>query len=169
MQPPLSSAEVAAGIFEALGRRDLDAVGRLQHDEVVDDFIAVGVYRGKQAVRAFFEELFGALPDGILTPERIRADGEYATVQWRIAGTFSGGPFQGIHATGRRVELRGVDVMHIVDGRLLDNTVYYDGLSFVRQIGMLPSAGSWSDRAMTSAFNARTDLRSRLPLWSRRG
>jgi hypothetical protein len=59
--------------------------------------------------------------------------------------------------------------MHIVDGRLRDNTVYYDGLSFVRQIGMLPSAGSWSDRAMTSAFNARTDLRSRLPLWSRRG
>ncbi len=164
MPSSTSPAEVAAGIFQALGRRDLDAVADLQHDEVVDDFVAVGVYRGKPAVRAFFEELFAALPDGTLTPERITAHGDHATVQWRIAGTFSGRPFQGIQATGRRVDVRGVDVMHIVDGRLLDNTIYYDGLSFARQIGLLPSAGSRGDRALTSAFNAQTVLRSKLPL-----
>jgi hypothetical protein len=83
-------------------------------------------------------------------------------VRWRVTGTFSGGPFQGVHATGRRVDLRGVDVMHIVDGLLVDNTIYYDGLSFARQIGMLPSAASRGDRAMTAAFNAQTDLRGRL-------
>jgi steroid delta-isomerase-like uncharacterized protein len=158
-----SPAEVAGRIFEALGRRDLDAVGRLQHDEVVDDFVAIGVYRGKPAVRAFFEELFAALPDGKLTPQRILADREHATVQWRIVGTFSGAPFQGIRATGRRLELPGVDVMHIVDGRLLDNTIYYDGLSFARQIGMLPAAGSRGDRLMSSAFNGQTVVRSKLP------
>lgn len=163
MQSPSSPAEVAAAIFEALQRRDLDAVGRLQHDGVVDDFVAIGVYRGRQAVRVFFEELFSALPDGTPEPERILADGEFATVQWRIAGTFSGGPFQGVHATGRRLELRGVDVMHVIDGRLLDNTIYYDGLSFARQIGLLPSAGSRGDRALTAVFNAQTDLRSKLP------
>lgn len=168
MQSPSSPADVAAAIFEALQRRDLDAVGRLQHEEVVDDFVAIGVYRGRQAVRAFFEELFSALPDGTPTPERILADGEYATVQWRIAGTFTGGPFQGVHATGRHLELRGVDVMHIVDGRLLDNTIYYDGLSFARQIGLLPSAGSRGDRALTAAFNAQTDLRSKIPPLLRR-
>lgn len=54
--------------------------------------------------------------------------------------------------------------MHIVDGLLVDNTVYYDGLSFARQIGMLPRAGSRGDRAMTTAFNAQTDLRSTLHL-----
>jgi hypothetical protein len=88
-------------------------------------------------------------------------------VQWRITGTFSGGPFLGVHATGRRIELRGIDVMHIVDGLLVDNTIYYDMLSFARQIGMLPSAGSRGDRAMTAAFNAQTDLRGRLPMRSR--
>jgi steroid delta-isomerase-like uncharacterized protein len=164
MQPTPSPAEVAAGIFEALQRRDLDAVAALQHDDIVDDFVAVGVYRGKAAVRGFFEELFAAVPDLTLTPERILGAADHATVQWRITGTFSGGPFQGVHATGRRVELRGVDVMHLVDGLLVDNVIYYDGLSFARQIGMLPAAASRGDRAMTTAFNAATDLRSKLPL-----
>jgi steroid delta-isomerase-like uncharacterized protein len=167
MQSPMSPAEVAAGIFEALQRRDLDAVARLQHDGVEDDFVAVGVFRGKPAVRAFFEELFAAVPDLTFTVHRILADRDYATVQWRVTGTFSGGPFQGVHATGRRVELMGVDVMHILDGLLVDNTIYYDGLSFARQIGMLPGAGSRGDRAMVAAFNAQTDLRGKLPFTSR--
>lgn len=162
MPSPGSPAEVAAAIFEALQRRDLDAVGALQHDGVVDDFIAVGVYRGRQAVRGFFEELFAAMPQGAPTPERILEDGEYATVQWRMEGTFSGDPFQGVRATGRHVDVRGVDVMHIVDGRLLDNTIYWDHLSFARQVGLLPGAGSRGDRALTAAFNIQTDLRSRL-------
>jgi predicted ester cyclase len=86
------------------------------HDDGEDDFVAVGVYRGKPAVRAFFEELFAAVPDLTFTVRRILADRDYATVQWRVTGRFSGGPFRGVHATGRRVELKGVDVMHIVDG-----------------------------------------------------
>jgi steroid delta-isomerase-like uncharacterized protein len=160
-------AEVAAAIFDALQHRDLDAVARLQHDDVDDDFVAVGVFRGKAAVRAFFEQLFAAVPDLSLTPVRILAGDDHATVQWRMTGTFSGSPFEGVHPTGRRVELKGVDVMHIVDGLLVDNTIYYDGLSFTRQIGMLPDAGSRGDRAMVAAFNAQTDLRSKLPLPSR--
>ena len=167
MASPSSSADVATAIFEALQRRDLDAVRRLQHDETVSYFVELGVSRDGQGVRAFFEELFAAIPDGSPTPERILADGDYAVVQWRVAGTFSGGPFHGIHATGGRVELRGVDVMHIVDGRLLDNTIYTDGLSFVRQIGLLSPAGSRTDRVLTAAFNAKTDLRSKLAASSR--
>lgn len=84
MESQLSPAEVAAGIFDSVQRRDLDALARLQHDDVDDDFVAVGVYRGKPAVRGFFEGLFAAIPDFTLTPERILADGEHATVQWRI-------------------------------------------------------------------------------------
>ena len=87
MQSPLvSPAEVAKAIFDSLQRRDLDAVAKLQHDDIEDDFVAVGVYRGKPAVRGFFEELFAAVPDFTLTPQRILSDGEHATVQWRITG-----------------------------------------------------------------------------------
>jgi hypothetical protein len=42
-------------------------------------------------------------------------------------------------------------------GKLKHNTIYYDGLAFARQIGMLPREGTLADKAMTTAFNARTD------------
>jgi steroid delta-isomerase-like uncharacterized protein len=162
-----TSAEVAAQLFAALQSKDPEDMAALQHEDVVDDFVAVGVYRGKPAVRAFFEELFTAFPDFTMTVDRITGDEEYATVQWRATGSFTGGPFQGVRPTGRSVDLHGVDVMHIVDGRLLDTTTYYDGLGFARQIGMLPAKDSRGDRAITAGFNAATGIKAKLPLPSR--
>jgi len=47
--------------------------------------------------------------------------------------------------------------MHIVDGRLKDNTIYYDGLRFARQIGLLPTESSRADKAIMGGFNLKTD------------
>jgi hypothetical protein len=49
---------------------------------------------------------------------------------------------QGIAPTRRRVEIRGVDVMEIADGLIQHNTIYYDGATFARQIGLLPGLAS---------------------------
>ena len=84
---------------------------------------------------------------------------DVAVGQWRMSGTFSGGAFQGIEPTGKHLELRGIDVMRFEGDVLRHNDVYYDGLSFARQIGMLPTANSAGDRAMMSAFNAATKAR----------
>ena len=78
-----------------------------------------------------------------------------------IAATNTG-PFQGIDPTGKFVEVRGCDVMHIEGDLIARNTVYYDGMSFARQIGMMPAQDSGAEKAMKSAFNAATKLRSKL-------
>jgi hypothetical protein len=96
-----------------------------------------------------------------MTVDRIVADDTSAVVQWHAAGTFTGGPFQNIVPTGRRVDLRGADVMEIADGLVQHNTIYYDGATFARQIGLLPALGSRADQAMLAAFNAKTTLSQR--------
>jgi hypothetical protein len=55
-----------------------------------------------------------------------------------------------------------MDLIHVEDGRIAGNNVYYDQLAFARQIGMLPPEGSFGDRFMTGAFNLVTKARSRL-------
>jgi hypothetical protein len=65
----------------------------------------------------------------------------------------------GIEPTGRRVELRGVDVMQVGDGLIVRNTVYYDGAAFARGVGMLPPQDSGAERTMITAFNTVTKLR----------
>jgi steroid delta-isomerase-like uncharacterized protein len=156
-------ADVARAAFDAVTRRDPDGIVAMGAPGYVDDFVAIGEVRGHDAVRAFFRELFAAFPDFTITLGRIVADDTTAAVQWRAAATFTGGPFQGIAPTGRRVEIRGVDVMEIADGLIQHNTIYYDGATFARQIGLLPGLGSRADQALLAVFNAKTTLRQ----WAR--
>jgi steroid delta-isomerase-like uncharacterized protein len=155
-------AEVARGVFDAIAKKDLEGALALGADDEVEDIVAVGVFRGKAAIRSFYEDMWAAFPDFETTVERILGDDTTAVVQWRIAGTFSGTPFQGIEPTGRHVEIRGVNMMEIADGRMHHNTIYYDGASFARQIGMLPRANSLADKAILATFNATTRLHQRL-------
>lgn len=154
-------AEVARTAFDAVISKDPGGIVAVGAPGYVDDFVAIGEVRGHEAVRAFFSELFAAFPDFAVTVERIVADETSAAVQWHATGTFTGGPFQGILPTGRRVEIRGTDVMEIAGGLIQHNTIYYDGAAFARQIGMLPSRGSRADRALVAAFNAKSRLSQR--------
>ncbi len=161
--PAATPLKVAHAIFDVLGEKDLDALSEFHTDETVDDFVAIGEIRGETSIRRFFAELFAAFPDFEITADRIVADRSTAVVQWHATGTFSGGRYQGIEPTGKHVETRGIDFMEITDGRVARDTIYYDGASFARQIGMLPSPGSGAEKVMRSVFNAVTRLRQRLP------
>ncbi len=153
--------KVARAIFDAVSNKDLDAAFAFVADDTVDDFVAIGEVRGKPAIRRFFDELLAAFPNFEMAVDRIVGDRSTAMVQWHATGTFSGGKFQGIEPTGKHVEIRGVDVMEITEGLVRHNTIYYDGASLARQIGMLPRRGSGTDKAILSVFNTVTRLRQR--------
>ncbi len=120
----------------------------------------------REEVVAWFGELFDAVPDLHMEVEDVAIAGqpgrERATVRWHITGTFSGAPYVGIQPTGRPLDLRGMDLIDVENGRVAANNIYYDQLTFARQIGMLPPEGSLGDRLMTSAFNLVTKTRTKV-------
>jgi steroid delta-isomerase-like uncharacterized protein len=147
--------------FAALDGRDVAGFRELIHPEAEDRFLAVGTFTGREAIVAFFAEMFAAVPDSRLEVRRVIAQDSVAAVEWTIRGTFSGAPFQGIQPTGKQVEIEGVDVIEVRDGLQYRNSIYYDGTTFARQIGMLPPLGSRADRTMLAVFNARVRLQQR--------
>lgn len=159
-------SQTARAIFHQLfDERDLSDPSAFWTDDSVDHFLAAGQsVRGAAALAAWFEELFAALPDWRLEIENTVDDGErQVVVQWHATGTMTGGPFLGIEPNGRRIEIRGADVIRLdEDGRIASNTVYYDGAEFARQVGMLPRRDSPLDRLSLNAFNAVTRLRRRI-------
>ncbi len=156
-----TAATLMGRAFDAIAARDLDRLAEFWDEHSTDVFIALGLtVTGERDLRLFFGELFVALPDLQFMTEDVHAvSDEVAVGQWRMSGTFSGGSFQGIAPTGKHLELRGIDVMRFDGQTLRHNDVYYDGLAFARQIGMLPAADSAGDRAMMGAFNAATKAR----------
>jgi steroid delta-isomerase-like uncharacterized protein len=151
--------EHARSYLEALAARDSDAMMSHWDPDGVEDLVSVGVLRGQPEIRGFFEELFAAMPDLEITVRRLVADDRHAVVEWRMTGTFTGGPWQGIEPTGGRIDMRGLDLLEIEDKRILSNTAYSDGAEIARQVGMLPAQDSGAERAMKGTFNAVTRVR----------
>lgn len=152
--------QVARSVFAALDRHDLEAMVALYNPEVVEDIVASTVLRGREEVRAYFGALLAAVPDITATITRVvSGGGREVAVEWRMAGHFSGGPFEGIEPTGKHVEVRGFDLFEVENGQIVANTAYYDGLEFARQVGMMPARDSSAERAMKSAFNGTTKVR----------
>lgn len=152
----------AIDYFALVAARDAAGMERFWGPAPVWEMLALGATLGPSEARAFFGGLFAAIPDLETTVERVTTGAQTTAIQWRMAGTFEGAPFQGIKATGRRIELRGCDCIEWEAGQLVQNTVYYDGLGFARDVGMLPPHDSLAERGMYGAFNALTTVRRRL-------
>lgn len=117
----------------------------------------------KAELVAYFEELWAALPDAVFEVLDVVGDEERAAAHWRLRGTFAGpGRLNGYEPNGARVDIRGVDLVELRDGRIVRNDAYTDGATIARQLGVLPPAGSPLERRMTGAANLRTRLARRL-------
>jgi steroid delta-isomerase-like uncharacterized protein len=149
----------ARSYFDAIDRRDVRALTELWSENGVDDIVPLGAFRGRDQIADLFRELFAAVPDLKTTITRIVPGEREAAVEWRMTGHFTGMPFQGVEATGGRVDMRGFDLLAVEDGKVASNTAYYDGMSFARQIGLMPAQDSAPERAMKGALNAATKLR----------
>ena len=68
------------------------------------------------------------------------AGGRTAT-EWVMTGTHSG-ELPGIPATGKSFSVRGVSIADLREGKISRNTDYYNLVSFLQQVGLLPEAPS---------------------------
>ena len=105
--------------------------------------------RGVHEVRDFMRRSWVAFPDLRVTagPMWLEPHGESMTWSWRMQGTHRG-PIDppGFAATGKRIDIDGIDVWDFAGGRLERYRAYYDMATLARQIGAMPTAGSAGER-----------------------
>lgn len=120
----------------------------------------------RDEVLAWFGALFDAVPNLHMQVEDVVVAGdpgrERITIRWHITGNHSGAAWLGVEPSGRALDLRGMDLVDIEDGRVAGNTIYFDLLAFARQVGMLPPEGSARDRLLAGVFNSVTRARAGL-------
>jgi predicted ester cyclase len=162
------AATVARSYFEAVGRRDLDAMTEHYVPGGVGEIYGLVRLEVPTSYRAWFGDLFRAFPDFSFEILEIVAAGEKAAVRWRATGIFDGDAnFEGLAPNGASVTVQGCDVLTVRDGRIHHNDAYMNGAEMMRQLGALPPAGSAPEKAMTAALNLKTRLARAIQ--SRRG
>jgi predicted ester cyclase len=154
-----TAEETVRSYFDAVIARDPEAMAAHWAEDGIEEILPVGIFRGPEEVKAWFTELFTAVPDFDMTLDRVLAHEDDVLVQWRMNGTFTGGPLMGIEPTGRHIEMRGLDWLEVKDEKVIRNTAFSDGMALARGMGLIPPEGSAAEKAMFSAFNAFTKAR----------
>lgn len=108
------TVEVLKGFLDAFNRHDLDAI----MDHFADDcvfYMPRGAgpggdrYAGKAEVRAGLAKRFESIPDVHYGDDRHWACGDFGVSEWTLTGT---------SASGKRIEVRGVDLLEFANGRI---------------------------------------------------
>jgi steroid delta-isomerase-like uncharacterized protein len=134
---------VARGLVDAFNRSDWDACrAALTADSLYDE---VGTSRRLQGVAQIIQGLQGwkgAMPDVKGTVTNALATGNTAVLEVTWHGTHTGplpGPSGTLSATGKQQTTRSGWMLNFDGGRIKESRHYFDMLSFMQQIGALPS------------------------------
>ena len=93
-------------------------------------------YAGRDGVRWYYEQLIAALPDLEIKVLKEHVTEDNVLLEVLICGTHLG-PWRGLPATGRRVEVPLCGIYTFDDDdRLAGERIYYDRASVLRQLGV---------------------------------
>ena len=92
------------------------------------------ILTGKAGATHYYDEWWRAFPDVTIEVERIAAAGEWVVAECVSAATHLGA-FMGLPPTGRRLRSHVCAVIRVRDGKMVEETVYYDQLERLRQLG----------------------------------
>jgi len=111
----------SSGVAHGLGDSDLDV-------------------NGPAEFKAFVAGLRGTLPDIHFVVEDILAEGDRVAVRIAVEGTHLGDGL-GFAPTGGKVCIRGIVIVRVINGQIVEGWNSYDQLGLLRQLGGLPRPG----------------------------
>jgi steroid delta-isomerase-like uncharacterized protein len=157
--------EFAHQWFDAWNRRDGGALGTLCTEDVEFFDPAIGTIHGRDAVANWVRTCAQAFPDYRFEepePGYISRDRAKAIVPWRMVATNTG-PLDppGFAPTGKSCVIDGVDHWWFSDGLVGRYRADYDLNGALRQLGLVPEAGSRGEKVLVSLQRAATRVRRR--------
>lgn len=117
--------------------RDRDIIS----DDIVHVSVAIGRVRGIEPFLRFASGFKQAFPD-LHWEFRELIEGPDTVVVEAVFLATNTGPMIGptgttLPATGKRVELPICDIWKVSNGRIVENRIYYDQITFLTQLGLL--------------------------------
>ncbi len=127
---------IARRAYDAINRNDLNALEEMVDSDITDHDPAPGQGPGLEGVKQYFSSLHAAFPDVEMDVEDMIAEGEKVVARVSVSGTHQG-EFLGIEPTGNRVTIKGIDILRITDGKVVEHWGNFDDLGMLQQLGVM--------------------------------
>ncbi|HEX6049117.1 MAG TPA: ester cyclase [Gemmatimonadaceae bacterium] len=136
-----ANRELLDRYVERYNAGDLDGVMGLYAEDAVQ-IMPDGTYEGWTAVRDRLAQELDGFAELNHTVRSFVEQGDTFADEWTFVGTHTG-PFRlpdgsELPPTGKRVEIRGMEVVQVRDGKIVLNALYYDNLASMAQLGLIP-------------------------------
>ncbi len=105
---------------EVMNGRDPSAIDRAYGTEYRYSGPGAGMVRGIEESKRIAEALYEAIPDRVSTIEMQLAEGDRVATRWVSRGT-QAGHLMGRPPTNRPVEVHGITISRIVDGKIVED------------------------------------------------
>ena len=140
-----ANRELLDRYVERYNAGDLDAVMDLYAEDAVQ-IMPEGTFEGRSAIRERLARDLVACPDIAWTVLSFVEQGDALADEWTFVATHTG-PFQlpdgtEFPPTGKRVELRGMELVEVRDGKIVVDNLYYDFMGALVQLGLIPEAAA---------------------------
>jgi steroid delta-isomerase-like uncharacterized protein len=129
-------------------RRAIEELFKLGNLDVADELYAAGYVghdptepeemRGPEGIKRYASEVRDAFPDVRVTVEDQVAEGEEVATRYTLVGTHRG-ELMGIPPTGNPVEIVGVAIDRLANGKIVESWDNYDALGMMQQLGVIPA------------------------------
>jgi len=119
---------------------DLDTAGEFYAPDYVLHEPTSGEVRGLEAARQFAAAYRVAFPDLQTTIEDQVAEGDKVVSRFSGRGTHLGETEDFGPATGNRIQITGITIDRVADGKIVEEWANFDALGLLQQIGLIREA-----------------------------
>ncbi len=124
--------------FRETDQGNLDIIDELLPVDYVDHNPPLpGMPAGREGIRQTVLMLRAAFPDAVHTIDDQTAEGDKVMTRLTVRATFLG-EILGFQPTGKIVEVSGIAVHRVADGRLVEHWAHMDMAGFMQQLGEAP-------------------------------
>ncbi len=130
--------EIARRFYEEIiNQKNVHAIDRFCTIDFVDHNPPPGGEGGLDATKQQFLDLVAAFPDLKMMVEDQIAEGDRVVTRVLMRGTHKG-QYMGMQGSGKPIEIGGVDILRMVNGKAAERWGYFDDVKLMQQLGAMP-------------------------------
>lgn len=130
-----ANKEIVRKYQEAYNTNNLDTLGELLAPHWKTNAWPEGAPQSLEMAKEVYQGILQSFPDIQFHTQQVVAEGEWVVQRHLVRGTFKG-EMAGIPPTGKTVEVGGVSMFRIVDGKIVEHWGYSDDVGFWHQCGV---------------------------------
>lgn len=123
---------------DIINKREIDKINETNFDTNITLITTPENIVGIQGFKDYYQNYLTGFSYITFTVIDVFGQGDNIVKHWNFKGSHTG-EFFGIPASGKEVDIEGVTIVKMKDGKILQEQDFLDNLSFYQQLGLIPT------------------------------